>query len=135
MLRSRTLLGLSLSATLVLNLPFLLYYDLSWTDTLGSIAILSSLGPFFSWSYAAQAKMIRSRFSKEWQIGYALFPPTFALILQAIWITTWNQIEHGSILPRSLPHWVMLGCGVTSLIILLWLPSALSRIEKRPTRR
>jgi hypothetical protein len=119
---------LSLAATVLLNVPFLIHYRLPWKDVLGVTAMLAALGPFGAWSYSMRAR--GAGVSREWQFHFALFPATFALILQAILVAAISYIDFGSVVPTSAERRVMVVAGLAALGLSPWLPSRLGRFIK-----
>ena len=104
---------LSLSATVILNVPFLIHHRLPWHEAIGVAAMIPALGLFAAWSYTMRVRWA-GPVSKEWQFHFALFPATFALVLQAILVCAVNYIDYGNVIPTSTEHRIMVVAGLAA---------------------
>ncbi|HQF38361.1 MAG TPA: hypothetical protein PK322_04510 [Opitutaceae bacterium] len=118
------LLGVSATATVLLDVPFLIWHGLSVSEVAGVGAMIALLGVFSAWSYAQRARLF-GEFREEWRVFFAAFPATFGVILQALVVAGFSYYDSGSLLPETQKEKVMLVAGIAVFIVSLILPNRL----------
>ena len=117
-----------------MGVPLLAYHGLPWQD-IGAIAgAMTFAGPFAVWGYTSRARWTGD-VSEEWRCYFAMFPATFAVILQAIIVSSTEYLNSGTLVPVTMDHVIIDLAGIAAFGLSMWLPSRLARKNgKKPNQ-
>jgi hypothetical protein len=116
-------------ATVLLDVPFLVWHELPLTDVVIIACMIAVFGVLSSWRYSSRARLVGG-FSEEWRVYFSIFPATFALILQAIVAASFSYSDSGTLIPHSPKEKVILLAGLVAFIASLLVPARLIRAGK-----
>jgi hypothetical protein len=121
------LLLISSVATLLLDVPFLVWHGLPRNEIVGFACTIAFFGVFSATGYSSRTRLFGG-FKEEWLLYFAVFPATFAVILQAIVVASFSYFDSGTIVPSTFKGRIMLLAGSVTLILSLMLPARLVRV-------
>jgi len=115
---------ISAAATLLLDLPFLIWHKLPAKEVAGFAATIALFGVAAAWSYSVRTRLFGG-FREEWRVHFAIFPATFAVILQALVVAGFSFFDFGTPIPKAPSGRIMLTAGVAAFVLSLLLPRRL----------
>jgi len=113
-------------ATLLLDVPFLVWHELPAPEVVGIACTIAIFGVFSAARFSSRARLFGG-FTEEWQVFFAAFPATFCVILQALVVAGLSYYDTQTIIPAAVRGRIMLLAGVATFILSLIAPARLIR--------